>query len=499
MNSSEPKEELLSMDQAIEQLKTTRPTFYRWLRSGKIKGMKVGRQWRFYPADIERFLKGEQPRIELQTDITPLIQELSKQLTEHQVKKSFENHPEAEQAAQMILQLALAQGASDIHLEPIYLKQGKQQAVLRHRLDGRLHTVVAFDRRLLAPILEQFKILSACAPFTNNQVQEGQFTSEWPEKKQYFEVRTHFLPAGLGESLTMHLLNKTQAENMTLERLRMKKEAQTSLESALKQGWGLIIASGPTGSGKTTTMYAALTQVASPEIKSISLEDPVEMYFPWVTSVPVQTNAGQSFSTTLRSVMQADPDVLVLGELRDAETVTAAMRTALTGHLVLTQLHTKSAVHALLRLIEVSGNPYTVTESVRLILNQRLIRRLCPDCSEKRPLQADQQDNLNYVLKAARLNKKSLAHWQKTLEKGLATAQGCKKCQGQGYRGRIQITEALEMSPQISRLLHAGTDAESIQNMLQEQGWQNFVVDGLERIQAEESSLEELVRILGIS
>lgn len=486
-----PNGELLSMEEAIERLKTTRPTFYRWLRSGKIKGMKLGRQWRFYPADIERFLQGEQPRVALATDIDPLLETLVEQLQEQGATEFFAELEGAERAVQLILHLAAHSRASDLHLEPIYLKQGQQQALLRQRQDGSLQTVALFDRRLLPPLIEQFKILSACDPHSADQAQEGQFSWEWSAHKQAFEMRSHFLPTALGEALTLRLLNKSLSENITLEKLDLNPAALNALQKALKRGWGLIITSGPTGSGKTTTLYAALNEVAAPEIKSLSLEDPVERYFPWVTSVALQAQQGQTFVQALRTLMQADPDVLMIGEIRDSESTQMALRIALTGHLVLTQLHAESALRALLRLIEVSGNPYAVSESVRLILNQRLVRRLCPHCAVRGPIDEAMQDKLEHLL----------VHtpYQSSDFQEVWHAQGCPECHGQGYRGRFQLTEALSLSPALSRLLHAGADESALEAELTRSGFQSFMADGLERAQNGDTSLEELVRVMGLS
>jgi general secretion pathway protein E len=465
-------QELLSMEDAIARLKTTRPTFYRWLRSGRIQGLKVGRQWRFYAADLDRFLKGEGPRVDTPVDIAPLAAQIGQLLGDTSLAAGLAG------VAQGLLRLALAHQASDLHLEPLYTDQDAHQAVVRLRVEGMLQPSLYFDRRLLPSLLAHFKHLAACDPHSQSPqdgqwVMEGEVPSEW---------RAHFLPSLLGESLTLRYL-PPKAPGVTLAQLHLPESILQALDKSLKQGWGLIVTSGPTGSGKTTTLHAALQEVAAPSCKTFALEDPAERYFPWV--IPVQNPPETSFSQTLRQLMQADPDVLMIGELRDPETVDLALRIALTGHLVLTQLHAESAVKALLRLIDTSDSVYTVTESVKLVLNQRLVRRLCPACKVWEPLSADQQAAFAPFL----------TRWQIAPTQPLPQAKGCPACAQQGYRGRLQITEALPMTGALRQLLHQHPSAEAIDAHLQAQQWPTYLDDGWERVQAGETTLEELARV----
>jgi excisionase family DNA binding protein len=484
MTLNQDASELLSMEEAIERLKTTRPTFYRWLRSGRIKGMKVGRQWRFYPEDIERFLNGDGPRVDLPLDISPLISQLLRALkTESDLFSDLEG---AELAAKIILYLAIQQEATHIHLESLYHPLGDTRTILRLRFEAGLKQVAECDRRLLPALIHQFKILAGCDPHSQDTAQEGQFNFDYEQEALRF--RAHFLPSLLGESMTLTMIKPNQM--ISLERLRLKDSVHSELIKALKKGWGMVITSGPTGSGKTTTLYAALQEVASPQLKTISVEEPVEQVFPWVVSVQADTSNGDSLASKLRSAMSTDPDVIMIGELRDTESVEMALRMSLTGHLVLTQLHTESAVHGLLRLIEISGSAYTVCESVRVILNQRLVRKICPQCAEHKALTADDCLRFNPLFTLA----------QKTCELGqlVPQAKGCQACQHTGYRGRMLISEALSMSPLLSKLLHQGARAEVISEALRQSGWQSLLDDGFERVQKAETTLEELARVAGV-
>lgn len=484
-------ENILSMDEAIERLKTTRPTFYRWLRAGKIKGMKVGRQWRFYAQDIERFLQGEGPRVELPTDIGPLFEALAQAYTAYTESEFEREEQSVESAAQAILRLSLLSHASDVHLENIHLEDGQSEAVLRLRLAGQLEPVLRFDRRLLPALLEQFKIWGHCDPHTQNDFQEGQLQSQLPASRDQIDVRLSFVPTHLGESLSMRILNRTLSQEVTLERLNFKPEVAQALQNALQQGWGMIIASGPSGSGKTTTLYAALNEIASPQVKSFSIEDPVEMNFPWVSSVPIDSRKDASFDEALRAVMQADPDVLMLGEMRSTETLNRALRIALTGHLVLTTLHTSSSLHTLIRLRDLTGNAYTVAEAVKLVVNQRLVRRLCSECRTHKALSEGQRQQLLPLLEQAGLQAEDFSHSYE--------ATGCPACQQRGYRGRFLLSEALSVNGEIAGALQAGATEEALRASLRNTGWKSWLHDGLMQVQAGQTSVAEIFRLNGLA
>lgn len=480
---SEANDELLSMDEAIDKLRTTRPTFYRWLRSGRIKGLKVGRQWRFKPQDLERFLQGEAPRIDLPISIGPLLSELGLLLSEHITLPEVPEN--AAGALERMLQLAVSLNATSLHLEPVYLAEGRPLAVLRGRVDGLLSSLAEFDRRLLPPLIEQAKLLSHCDPHVYDRPQEGQFSFELADRR--FELRTLCLPTGLGESLSIQILEQTVTETITLEKLALPEHVYTQLTQALKRGWGLIVASGPTGSGKTTTLHAALNHVAGPQVKTLALEDPIERYFPWVTSIGLAP--GQSFGELLKAAMQDDPDVLMVAELREFSELEQVMRIALTGHLVLTNLHTSDSVQALRRLAEAGGNAYSVTESLSLIVNQRLVRKLCQECRRQSPANNRLPDALLKLLSEHGLKIPITPFWE---------APGCKHCQT-GYRGQIQLSEALSLTPELSKALLSGASADELRMIWQAAGGKSWLHDGMQRAAAGETSPEELLRVAGLA
>lgn len=357
--------------------------------------------------------------------------------------------------------------------------------MLRLRIDGGLRVVAQLDSRLLPPLLAQFKQRAHCDPQVHDQFQEGQFPLLAEETNGRYEAKLQFLPTSLGESLSLHLIGQQHHETISLEQIGLPPEIQAQVKRALAAQWGMVIASGPTGSGKTTTLYAMLNAIAAPHLKTFALENPPERYFPWVNSLALSPHA--SVAEQLRSVMKADPDVLLLNEIRDAESLVLSLNMALSGHMVLSVLHTQDAVHSLYRLLEVSKNGYTVTEAVKLILNQRLVRRLCPDCRQAAPPSAAYLERLQPLLSAYRLSPPSQV-WQ---------AQGCEACQHRGYRGRLQLTEALEITPEITQALFAEQSAESLRQDLLQQGWQTWLHDGWTRAAAGETSWDELLRVQG--
>ncbi|MBF2054723.1 MAG: Flp pilus assembly complex ATPase component TadA [Candidatus Sericytochromatia bacterium] len=367
------------MDEAIAQLKTTRPTFYRWLRAGKLKGHKVGRQWRFYPDDLARFLQGEPPRIDLPVGIGPLMAELQQQLQElwpegQALPACAEN---AEGAVELILSLSVCLQAESLHLECIYAAPGEVQALLRCRIDGVLQLISSFDRRLLPPLLHAFG-QRAGSPLNPEQTwQSGQFYFQ-PACGQGYDVALQSFQNGLGGALSARLTPHSQHETIDIASIALPEAVEHQLRAALASGWGMILASGPSDSGKTTTLYAALNSLAGPGLKSFSLHPGAEMHLPWVTGL--RAEAPEAIAGLLKALSQADPDLVLLSEMPDPESLQQALRLALNGHLILSQLQASSAVEALLQLSERSGNAFSISEATRLILNQRLVRRLCPDC-----------------------------------------------------------------------------------------------------------------------
>ena len=480
---------LIQMEEAIRLLKTTRPTFYRWLRAGRIKGMKVGRQWRFYREDIERFLTGQTPRVDLPVDIRPLSDTLRQRLAALGAKDPEVPGTPLEQAVRLMILLAFRMRASDIHIASHQTASNSTVTSIRLRVDGVLHGVAEIDRRLLPAVIEEWKRLAACDVHEKARPQDGriEFRVAGPPERS-LDVRVNFLPAALGPSLTARILDQV-AVQLTLDRLPYGPQDQDRIQRALRLPWGIILCTGPTGSGKTTTLYACLNKVATPETKALSVEDPVEYLLPWVTQVPVRVDAGLTFAAAVRSMLRADPDVILIGEVRDRDTLVAAVQAALTGHLVLSTLHTEDAATALRRAVDIGVDPFLVGDAVKLVIAQRLVRKLCTACSvEDHPAEAVLQE-AEQTARAGGVDWSPLPHTYKR-------PVGCPACGGTGYRGRTTIVETLEVTPDVVRALREGKPVEELRAAAIRGGMTPMLADGARRFAAGEVTWAEVMRVV---
>ena len=491
--------DLLDMNQAIEALKTTRSTFYRWLRAGKLKGMKIGRQWRFYQKEIDRFLKGEEPTIELTADINPLLKTINGHLTEltsssHHSDKAIEEKSLVIATVNQMLALGHELKASDLHLEP-HMKETlvSPTGILRYRIDGVLHTYAEFDPRLLSPLIERFKILSALDPHVKNRPQDGRILLKI--NFQRVDLRVCVVMSSTGESIVARFLcADTIDKRLKINSLDFSTETAGLLQKHAGSPWGLIVVTGPTGSGKTTTLYAALNEVAGPNVKTMTAEDPVEFVLPWVNHLQANNREGISLPGLARTIMRSDPDVVMVGEVRDYETLDIIHKIALTGHLVLTTLHTLDTPAALRRLLDMGSSPYVIGESVKLVVAQHLVRRLCPHCSEK----ADLPDDFLYTVKK-RAEKGGLKEGEGgggirwTFKKPV----GCERCSNIGFKGRVPIAEALEMSLELFSALRRNASTDEIRCIAVGQGMTTMLADGIRAAANGVTSLSEIMRVFG--
>jgi excisionase family DNA binding protein len=482
--------ELVDMEQAIAMLGTTRPTFYRWLRGGRLRGLKAGRQWRFERAEVERFLRGEAPRVELPVSIAPLVEKLAARAA----KAGVRDLPAAgdagpERAVDLIVRLGVALRASDIHVEPLTTAPGRETVgVVRYRIDGALHPAAEFDLRLLPAIAERFKSLAACDVREKRMPQDGRILLDIGDRK--LDLRVCFVGPVMGEAVTVRLLDPAAAL-LNLANIDYAPADRERLLRGIRAPWGLVALTGPTGSGKTTVLYACLNEISGPDVKTMSLEDPVEFLLPWVTQIAVRPAHGLSFSQGLRSVLRSDPDVILVGEIRDRETLLVCQQAALTGHLVMTTLHTDEAVSALKRMVEIGSEPFVVAESMRLVAAQRLVRKLCPKCSRQEVPSAEA------LRRAAELARGGGLGWE-ALRPEFRTRVGCDGCGGTGFRGRTVVTEVLEMTPEIGRALREGADADRLRALAVGQGMTTMAADGIRRAAAGQVALHEVLQMLGV-
>ena len=478
--------QLLDMNQAIEMLKTTRPTFYRWLRAGKIKGMKVGRQWRFYGEDIERFLRGQGPRIALAADIGPLIRDLRGQLAGRGAPlPEGDGGDPATEAVRLMIHLAATAGASDLHLA------AQSDGVhVRLRLDGVLHRGAVYDARLHAAVVEAWKAMAACDIHQTELPQDGRILLDLPDIPAPVDVRVSFLPAYGGEAVTARILRRDKID-LSLDRLDLAEGDREKLLRHLEAPHGMILVTGPTGSGKTTTLYSCLNHRNRPELKVVSVEDPVEVSLDGVVQIAARQHPSRTIPAVCRAILRSDPDIIMVGEIRDLETAELCAQMALTGHLVLTTLHTEGAAASLVRLVEIGVPPFMVGDTTRLVVAQRLVRRLCKACRRPGTPSGDELDQARQLAASKGLDWQSVAGtWQAPV--------GCKECRSTGYRGRAVIAEMLEVTPAIRTALRRGASPEELQTIAVGEGMTTMGAHGVTLAARGETSLAEVIRCLAV-
>ena len=368
---------------------------------------------------------------------------------------------------------AVRRGASDIHFEP-----GASDMRVRFRVDGVVFDASTVPRKLIGGLVSRIKIMAELDIAEKRMPQDGRIGLS--VDGSYVDLRVATLPVVRGESVVMRILDKSQVV-MDLERLGMEEPERERLERAINASHGAILVTGPTGSGKTTTLYAGLSAVNTPDRTLITVEDPVEYELNGVKQVQVNTKTGLTFASGLRSMVRADPDVIMVGEIRDSETAQIAIESALTGHLVLTTLHTNSAPLAAARMIDMGIEPFLVASGVECVVAQRLVRKLC-GC--KRPL---------------KLSKEVLAESGFDVEIGFGAYEpaGCVRCANTGYRGRTGLYEVMTVSETIRRLILERASSDDLLRAARLEGMRTLREDGLEKVRHGVTSIPEVLRVAG--
>ncbi len=373
-----------------------------------------------------------------------------------------------------ILQDSIRKGASDIHIEP-YEKQTR----IRFRIDGVLHDAINPPMGLVHKIIARLKILASLDIAERRLPQDGRMKLQFSRNRN-IDFRISTMPTLFGEKMVIRILD-TSAANLGLETIGMNPEQLAHYRDATNQPHGMILVTGPTGSGKTVSLYSAINLLNTVERNVSSVEDPVEIYLSGINQVNVNDRIGLSFATTLRAFLRQDPDVIMVGEIRDLETAEIAVKAAQTGHLVLSTLHTNDAPSSLTRLINMGVAPFNIASSVNLIIAQRLVRRLCDTCREPVDLPDD-------VLLTAGFKEESLADLE------IFEAAGCSGCSS-GYRGRTGIFEVMPMSDEISELVMSGCSTLDIDRQARREGVKNMRQSGLEKVADGVTTLEEVERV----
>ncbi|PLX90348.1 MAG: type II secretion system protein GspE [Desulfuromonas sp.] len=369
---------------------------------------------------------------------------------------------------------AYKQRASDIHIEPF-----ERELIVRYRVDGILYEILTPPLKAHAGIVSRIKIMAQLNIAEKRLPQDGRFRVRVAGRD--VDLRVSTLPTVFGERVVLRLLDKT-AGVLSLDEIGMDSELQRQFGQMIEKNHGILLVTGPTGSGKTTTLYAALTRLNNREKNIITVEDPIEYQLAGVGQIQVNPKINLTFANGLRSILRQDPDVIMVGEIRDRETAEISVQSALTGHMVFSTLHTNDAAGALTRMVEMGIEPFLAASSIVGILAQRLVRRICPDCREQITPPAQLLDQIGEELSQSGDNR-------------FFRGRGCEKCLDIGYRGRVGIYELMPISESVRELLLQNKDSATIKQAAIDQGMRPLRADGLAKAIAGVTSLEEVLRV----
>jgi general secretion pathway protein E len=376
------------------------------------------------------------------------------------------------QALVLIIDEAVKARASDIHLQP-----QEDKLRVRYRIDGTLHDALSLPPATCVPLISRIKILANMNIADRHRPQDGQFSVE--AKGRYMDIRVGTTPTVHGEMAAMRLLYKARA-TMTLPELGFNNDSLTIYEQLLKTPYGMILVSGPTGAGKTTTLYASINCLDSVGRNIITIEDPVEYRFKNINQIQVNAKSGMTFASGLRSILRLDPNVILVGEIRDAETANIAVQSALTGHLVLSSIHANDAAGVIFRLLDLGIEPFLVASSLSGIVAQRMVRRVCPECA--RAVKVSLLEQMIYT-KEAREERTEFLY-----------GAGCQSCAQTGYMGRMGIFEILRMTDELRMMLLKGTSTAEFRNEAIKQGMVTLLRDGMNKVKANQTTPSEVLR-----
>ena len=374
----------------------------------------------------------------------------------------------------MILQESIKERATDIHIEP-----QEKNVIVRIRIDGVLQTIMTPPNTSLSGLVTRIKILSKLNIAEKRLPQDGRFTIKTTEKE--IDVRVSILPTIYGEKIVMRLLDKTGFA-FNLKSLGLDKDLIQIFQNVITRPYGLIIVSGPTGSGKSTTLYASLKEIKNDLINITTVEDPVEYHLDGINQVQVFEHIGLTFGASLKFILRQDPDILLIGEIRDQETADIAVKFSLTGHLVFSTLHANDAVSTITRLLDLGVPPFLVGACVNLVMAQRLVRKICPHCREE-------YDPSEEELKLVGLSRKRLNG------KKLHQAKGCRECRNTGYLGRTGIFELIPMTRKVRALIYDNANEDEIRSCAMKEGMVSMRESGLRKILDGTTTIQEVLRI----
>ncbi|MFA5134052.1 MAG: ATPase, T2SS/T4P/T4SS family [Patescibacteria group bacterium] len=441
------------------------------------------------PVMLEEALK--QYRLSLSAEFKKITEQPVKEEDKKKLQELAENLPIV-RIVDSLLEHAIFEGASDIHIEP-----SEKELTVRYRVDGILHKVMTLPKAIHPGITARIKILSNLKIDEHRLPQDGRFKIE--TKDYRFSVRVSVLPIFDGEKIVMRLLNETNVA-LTLEQLGILPGPLEIVKRNIKRPHGIILATGPTGSGKTTTLYSILGILNKPEVNISTIEDPVEYKMQGVNQSQVNSKIGFTFAGGLRSLLRQDPNIIMVGEIRDNETADIAVHASLTGHLVLSTLHTNDAPTTLPRLSDMGVPPFLIAFTTNMIIAQRLTRKLCPECKQSYKLDKEALTELGKLYNIEDIIKslqkfKYLKNKDSLRTVNFYRAAGCAKCRNTGYKGRLGLYEIMEITQPIKELIHKKADAIQIAEAAKQGGMITLVLDGFIKALSGQTSLEEIIRV----
>lgn len=444
-------------------------------------------EYRVFLVDISTFKGVLKQYKTLKKEIGQALEELEEEIRKEparqkqkvQFERMAEDAPITKVVAN-ILKHAAEGKASDVHIEPT-----RKNLRIRFRMDGILHSSLMLPLRIHPAVIARVKILSNLKIDETRVPQDGRFSAE--VEKRYVDFRVSTFPTTLGEKAVLRVLDPTEGIK-SFEELGLEGRNYKIIREMMRRPYGMVLSTGPTGSGKTTTLYAMMYILNKEEVNVMTLEDPVEYFIPGVNQSQVRPEIGYAFASGLRSMLRQDPDIIMVGEIRDEETAELATHASLTGHLVLSTLHTNNVLGVIPRLIDLGVAPFLIPSSLGLALAQRLVRVLCPDCKNKITPSSKIKEMIIEEMEGV-----NSAKIPKTLE--IYSPQGCKKCNSTGYVGRMGIFEILEMSPQLAEIILKEPSMSKIKEEAERQGMTTMKQDGILKVLDGVTSIEEVLRV----
>ncbi len=419
------------------------------------------------PKQIHKHLQ----RLEINESIKGLVADIRKDLNQEGVDDEEES-PAVLKLIDIVLKSAIYAGASDIHIEAT-----EKSCIVRERVDGMLRQSFTFDKDIFNPLASRMKLLSNLDIAEKRKPQDGRFSATINQREYDFRVST--LPTIYGESIVLRILDKTKAM-IRLEDAGMSKFCYDRFSEAIKVPYGIVLVTGPTGSGKTTTLYGALNAIKDVKDKIITVEDPVEYQMSGLQQVQVKPEVGLTFASALKSILRQDPDKIMIGEIRDQETLRIAIQAALTGHLVLSTLHTNDAISAVTRILDMGIEEYLVSGALVAIQAQRLVRKICPHCKKETVLPETLLRDVKQYLPE---------------NPTFYVGEGCKECGHSGYAGREMISEVLTVSETLSRMIARNASKEELTKQALEEGFISMFEDGVNKALEGKTTIEEIYRV----